>query len=228
MRTGGKPRTLVVGLASEWSALEQRRMPCRAARLVSHHRDENALCEAGARAPLSADTGVNASCCVVTPDVLTTCAELTSARPGHHAMNDRSPTVAWTLLPSERSSLTSVTPGTTCPCTNVYGCPPLVVRWACEASLTGPELGPPSPITDTDGGAEPPAAPPLRVCWADVCWEPPPLWAAFAAVLVKAGPSRHVALALPLCKTMAVNGPRESVTTGCQRPVGIPDGGPPA
>ena len=53
---------------------------------------------------------VNVSCCVVTPAALATCAEVASALPGHQATNDPSATVACTLLPSDRTSVTPVTP----------------------------------------------------------------------------------------------------------------------
>jgi hypothetical protein len=108
---------------------------------------------------------VNVSCCVVTPAALATCAEVASALPGHQATNDPSATVACTLLPSGRTSVTPVTPGMTCPCTNVYGCPPLVVRWACEADPIGPAPMPPSPITDVEDCAAPAAELPLNTCW---------------------------------------------------------------
>jgi hypothetical protein len=79
---------------------------------------------------------VNVSCCVATPAELAACAEVAPALPGHQATNDPSATVACTLLRSDRTSVTPVTPETTCPCTNVYGCPPLVTRKRGSASST--------------------------------------------------------------------------------------------
>ena len=64
-------------------------------------------------------SAVKVSCCVVMPEALATCAELASALLGHQATNDPSETVACTLLPSERTSVTAVTPASSCPCTNV-------------------------------------------------------------------------------------------------------------
>ena len=72
------------------------------------------------------DCGRTASCCVVVPEALASCAEVAVAVPGHQATNDPSATVACTLLPSESTSVTPVTSAATCPCKNVYGCPPLV------------------------------------------------------------------------------------------------------
>lgn len=173
---------------------------------------------------------VNVSCCVVTPEAVATCAEVASVLPGHQATNEPSAAVACTMLLSDRTSVTAVAPAATCPCTNVYGCPPLVLRCDCVAWLIGPELEPPSPITDTEdggvavaevGGAAV-AEPALNTCW-----DPPLPWA-FAATVVNEGPLKHVALALPLCRIMVVNGPRVSVSTGCQLPAGMLDCGPSA
>ena len=158
---------------------------------------------------------------MVVPAAPVSCAVVALALPGHQATNDPFATVACTLLASDSTSVTLVTSAATCPCTSVYGWRPLVVNCDCEAWLIGPELVPPSPMIDTAGGGPP--VPALNVCWVA-----PPGWALFAAVVVNDGPVRQVAVALPLCKIMAVNGPRVSVSTGCQPLVGIPDCDPPA
>lgn|GEM_PF-4692639 len=82
---------------------------------------------------------VNVSFWGVTPEALVTCADVASALPGHQAANEPPATVACTLLPFDRDSVTLVTPGTTWPCTNVYGCPPLATRWDCVAAPIPPE-----------------------------------------------------------------------------------------
>ena len=82
-------------------------------------------------------SGANVSCCVVTPEAFSTCPELTVALPGHQAMNNRPPTVALIVLPSESTSFTPVTPAATCPWTNVYCCPRLVVRPAAVQQFSG-------------------------------------------------------------------------------------------
>ena len=119
---------------------------------------DDVLEDEGSHGPTAGAANVN--CCVTTPAELAICAEVASALPGHHATNDPPATVACTWLPSDRTSVTPVTPETTCPCTNVYGCTPLVSRCDCVAGVIGPAPSPSSRITDVAEDCEEPALEP--------------------------------------------------------------------
>jgi hypothetical protein len=62
--------------------------------------------------------GCVSKCCVVVPDAVATCAELSWAEPGHHATSHPFWIVARTCEPSLRTSAAAVTPAPAWPSTN--------------------------------------------------------------------------------------------------------------